>query len=186
MNSISTKTGDKGTSVLANGQRLNKHHPVFEAVGTLDELNAWLGLLVAKFNREKRLPKPVLKKQQDFLIFFQKQLFIVSAELVHADKVAIKQEVLTKIENLSEAIQKSMKKDWHQKFLLPGGTIIGANVDIARTICRRAERTIVALNVIEPVRPLILQIINRFSDYLYMLRCYVNWQLKYQEKEFNK
>lgn len=184
MQSISTKTGDQGTSGLANGQRLNKHHPVFEAVGTLDELNAYLGLVLAKLRQEKQLLK-VIKKHANLLEHFQDQLFVIGAELVHANKVAIKASLLKKIENLSEETQKTMGQNWHQKFLLPGGTIIGAEIDVARTVCRRAERSIVALNVIEPVRPLILQTINRFSDYLYVLRCFVNHQFDYQETEFN-
>lgn len=183
MINISTKTGDGGTTGLINGQRLNKHHPVFEAVGTLDELNAQLGLVVALFKKQTALQK-VLLPHLALLVDFQEQLFVIGAELAHAKKVKVNKNLLVKIEKLSKITQQAMAKDWHQKFLLPGGTILGAQLDIARTVCRRAERAVVALNVIEPVRPLILQIINRFSDYLYVLRCFVNWQLNYAEQEF--
>jgi len=183
MFNISTKTGDSGKTGLVNGQRLNKHHPIFEAVGTLDELNSWIGLLLVKLSENSQL-QPLLKKHLNLLSSFQEDLFIIGAQLARSNKVKVSKSLLNKIEKLSETTQKKMDKNWHQKFLMPGGTEFGAYLDISRTVCRRAERAIVALNVIEPVDTLILQIINRFSDYLYLLRCFINWQLKYAEKEF--
>ena len=77
-----------------------------------------------------------------------------------------------------------MADDWHHKFLLPGGTVIGANLDIARTVCRRAERAVVSLDGEQQVRPVVLRYLNRLSDYLYILRCFINHALEYQEKQF--
>jgi cob(I)alamin adenosyltransferase len=77
-----------------------------------------------------------------------------------------------------------MEEGWHSRFLLPGGVEAAAWIDVARTVCRRTERHLVLLDEQEEIRPLLLKVINRLSDYLYVLRCYVNHELEYQEKEY--
>lgn len=178
MISISTKTGDDGTSALANGTRVPKEHQVFAVIGSLDELNAWLGLMVALFD-------PRHQAQRSFLLELQETLFYIGAELAESSQAALKKPALTKLEKRADRLQQSLAEGWHTKFLLPGGTELGAYLDIARTVCRRCEReSWLYHRAHRPVSPLILKYLNRLSDYLYLLRCWINHQQTYQEKQF--
>ncbi len=173
---ISTKTGDAGETGLANGERLSKASPLFEIIGTLDELNSWLGLVAVDIHEKN--------PQRAVVYAIQNTLFVVGAELAKSPKAQLKQAELDRIEQQAEELQRAMADNWHTKFLLPGGTKNGAHCDIARTVSRRLERVLVSFHHIYPVRSLILQYINRLSDYLYVLRCYLNEQEGYQEQEF--
>jgi len=178
MLNVSTKTGDEGKTSLANGKRLSKSDVVFEIVGTLDELNSHLGLVVAQI---KNLPKNDFEKQLNTLNTIQKQLFVLGAYVVKAD-IKLSKDFLKKIEKESEEMQLSMSEGWHNRFVLPGGHEIAAQVDISRTICRRLERTCISyVKNSKPIDPLLLKTINRLSDYLYVLRCFVNEKLDITE-----
>lgn len=177
MLSVSTKTGDKGQTSLANGQRLDKDDPVFEVIGGLDELNSWLGLVVASFSDNFPESKKHLLKIQD-------TLFYIGAELALSPKAKLKEADLAELETVSEKLQASMADNWHTLFLLPGGTILGAHLDIARTIARKVERQAIGYCKVRPVSRTVLKYLNRLSDYLYVLRCDVNQRLEYKEKEF--
>lgn len=179
MIAVSTKTGDQGKTSLADGRRLAKTDVVFAAIGDLDELNSWLGLLAVKFGSE-------FQKYRDQLYLIQDTLFYLGAELAASPTTKLDAKMLAKLEKQSDQLQKLMAKDWHTKFLLPGGTELGAYLDIARTVCRRAERSVVALADKIEIRPIVLQYLNRLSDYLYILRCFINHALEYQEKKFEK
>lgn len=185
MSNISTKTGDQGESSLADGQRLPKNSLVFQAVGDLDELNTWLGIVVNRLGTADKLPADVSQHRQ-FLIKIQRALFQIGAELAQAKSDPISQKFLKQIEAESNRLQQAMAADWVQKFVLPGGTETAAWLDVARTVCRRAERSLVALNQKKKIRQLLLKIINRLSDYLYVLRGYLNQQAEYQEKVFSE
>lgn len=174
---VSTKTGDTGKTSLITGDRVSKADMVFEVIGTLDELNSWLGLVVAEMGSQFTEHSKYLQEVQD-------TLFYVGAELAGSKTAVLKQTAVTKIEQNSDELQKSMADDWHTKFLLPGGTVLGAHLDIARTVCRRAERLVVAYDKASTVPPTIFKYVNRLSDHLYILRCFVNHQLEYQEIEF--
>lgn len=175
--SISTKTGDKGESGLANGKRLPKDNEVFAVIGDLDELNSWIGLLVVKLGDE-------FKTHKDFLIEIQDTLFYVGAELALSPTTKLSETALNKLEDKAQQLQLSLKDDWHTKFVLPGGTELGAYLDITRSVCRRAERTIVGYTQDAEVSTLVRQYINRLSDYLYLLRCFVNHAVEYNERKF--
>lgn len=177
MLSITTKTGDKGESGLANGQRVGKDQLVFEVVGTLDELNSWLGLVAVKLGE-------AFEDHKKYIYEIQDTLFYVGAEIAQSPKAKLSQAAVTKLEKRSDTLQKSMEKNWVTKFLLPGGTELGAHLDIARTVCRRCERLVVAFSRQERVSQVVLRYVNRLSDYLYVLRCFVNQQEQYQEKKF--
>ncbi|MEA2056117.1 MAG: cob(I)yrinic acid a,c-diamide adenosyltransferase [Patescibacteria group bacterium] len=178
MKDISTKKGDEGMTDLANGHRVCKDALQLEVIGSLDELNAFLGLVRVKLEND-------FEDSYQFLKHIQNGLFVIGAEIAGFSKPKIKQSFLEKIEEKGKILQQEMEKEWHQKFVLPGGTDIAANLDLARTVCRRAERKMVALHHQEPLRPLLIKVINRFSDYLYILRCYVNFKASYEEDEFN-
>ncbi len=175
--SVSTKTGDKGTTSLANGERVSKTDPVFEVIGTLDELNSWLGLVVAKLETSFPETKKYLLKIQD-------TLFYVGAELAKSPKAKLKEKDLQELEKISEELQKQMSDGWHTQFLLPGGTEIGAYLDIARTVARRVERLTLSYSQDHQVSQTVLKYLNRLSDYLYVVRCDVNQRLEYKEQEF--
>ncbi len=177
MNSVSTKTGDQGESGLANGQRLSKDALIFEVLGTQDELNAWIGYAIALFNQD-------FGEQKEFLLKVQEKLFVIGAELAQSTKVKLAKADLTELEQVSEAMQSSMVENWTTKFLFPGGNQTAAVLDITRTVSRRLERLVVKYSLEQPTSPLVLQYVNRLSDYLYVLRCFVNHQEKYQEKQF--
>jgi len=178
INSISTKTGDYGQTSLANGERVAKDSLVMEVVGTLDELNSWIGLAITYFAADFFIQKKSLEQ-------VQQDLYQLSAVIVQAPQVRFKKQALNELEKQSEALQVSMKGNWHNKFLKPGGTRLAAQLDVARTVCRRCERLAFKYSAQEPkaVPALITQYLNRLSDYLYVLRCYINLDQKYSEKQ---
>jgi cob(I)alamin adenosyltransferase len=177
MISITTKTGDKGVSSLANGERISKDDLIFEVIGNLDELNSWLGLVAVKMEHE-------FKDHRQYILELQDTLFYIGAEVAQSPKAKLKQAALNKLEKEATTIQDSMKDGWHTKFVLPGGTELGASLDIARTVCRRCERSMVHLHRQRPLNQMLVKFINRLSDYLYLLRCYVNHSLEYPEQLF--
>jgi cob(I)alamin adenosyltransferase len=183
---ISTKTGDRGETGLASGHRLAKDAQVFEVVGTLDELNSWLGVVIAQYEpvQATLLDKSADAQVKERLYHIQNTLFYIGAEIAGSPSATLADTELRQLEDWSDALQQQMAANWTTQFLLPGGTKIGAWVDIARTVCRRCERVLVSYSREVSMRPLLLQYLNRLSDYLYILRCYVNQELSYQEKPF--
>lgn len=177
MNSISTKTGDCGQTSLANGERVAKDSLVMEVVGTIDELNSWIGLVIVHAESD-------FSTQQKTLEQVQQDLYQLSAVIVKAPQIKFKKNALTELEKQAESLQTSMEGHWHDKFLHPGGTKLAAQVDIARTICRRCERLYFSYAQTTNLPELILQYLNRLSDYLYLLRCHINLYQKYSEKQF--
>ena len=174
---ITTKTGDTGESALANGQRHPKDSSYFTVVGTLDELNSWLGLVAAT------LPKTSTRLRKQ-LFSIQETLFYIGAEIAASPKAKLPSKKVQELERWQDQFTKALEPNWHTKFILPGGTVLGGQLDIARTVCRRAERVLVSHTRVNPVSPVLIQYLNRLSDYLYLVRCYVNQQLSYQEIEF--
>lgn len=175
---VSTKTGDKGKSGLISGERLPKSHPLFQTIGDIDELNSWLGLVGAKFGRN-------FAQQKNQIYQIQDTLFYLGAELAGSSKTMFNSAQVKNLEQYSDSLQLLMADDWHSKFLLPGGTVLGGYLDVTRTVCRRAERSTVYLSETRAIRPVVLRYLNRLSDFLYILRCYVNHSLDYSERKFN-
>ncbi len=160
---------------MANGQRLSKSALVFEVLGTFDELNAHLGLSVVPADAATRLE----------LMRLQDTLLIIGAQVAGSTKVALEPTEITWLERRIDFYQQNTRSDWYTKFLLPGGTELAARLDVARTVCRRAERLLTQLTETSSVSVDIPAFINRLSDYLFALRCYVNAQAGYEEKEFS-
>lgn len=190
--SVSTKKGDKGESYLISGRRISKNSLSFETLGTLDELNSHLGLVIAKMKNLKGIkqkPANEISKNAEFLLEVQDTLFYLGAQLAESSKESLKIFHLKKLEKEADNLQRKMSDNWITKFVLPGGTVLGAHIDIARTVCRRLERLIVALSeekltTKNSVPELILQYVNRLSDYLFILRCFVNDRLSFEEHLF--
>lgn len=181
--SISTKKGDAGESYLANGQKLPKDDLVFEVLGNIDELNSQIGLVVAQLKATVIFDKAQLIEQLEDA---QSNLYLLSGILAGAPKVSFSKTKLTKIEKQGDALQELMVDGWTTKFLYPGGSVIGAHLDVTRSVCRRCERIIVSFSREHKVQPVVLQYVNRLSDYLFILRCFVNLQFGVKEKQFSK
>lgn len=178
MISISTKTGDKGESGLANGTRIVKDALIFDVLGTLDELNSWIGLSLTSIDTS-------FKEQRDFLFQIQDTLFYIGAELAASPTASFDPSQLKVLDSKCEELQQVMEDNWVTKFLLPGGTPAAAQLDVTRCVCRRLERLLVSLNQRSPLRSELLAYINRLSDYFYVLRCFVNLQADYKEHPFD-
>lgn len=177
---VSTKTGDTGQSGLADGRRVGKHSLVFGALGDIDELNSWIGVVIAHMD-DKRFERVRKVLQQ-----VQEHLFYVGAEVAASPTTKLKAESLELIELESAALQGSMVEGWTTKFLMPGGSQLGGFCDVARAVCRRAERSVAAYGAEGTISPLVRQYMNRLSDYLYVVRCFVNQELSVAEKPFIK
>lgn len=166
-----------GESRLISGEKSPKSDPVFQAIGDVDELNSWLGLIAAKFASE-------FAKHQQFIFTIQNTLFYLGAELAQSKTTKLASHMVEELEQRSDELQSQMINNWHSKFLLPGGTELGGYLDVARTVCRRAERSVVQLGQNQRLRLVVIMYLNRLSDYLYILRCYVNHAQEYKEKKF--
>jgi cob(I)alamin adenosyltransferase len=162
---IYTKTGDKGETSLFGGSRLPKSHLRIEAYGNVDELNAHIGLLrdLATHNSDLQAD---LKHIQDCL-------FIVGANLAadeKADKKYVPDLLDTDISVLEQRIDKmETELPTLKNFILPGGHTTVSHCHLARCVCRRAERGMVALSLVDAVNPILIQYTNRLSDYLFVL-----------------
>ena len=160
---IYTKTGDKGETSLFGGARLPKSHLRIEAYGTVDELNSYIGLVRDCLTEEST--RILLKNIQD-------RLFDVGSNLAvdPAKKMQVPEIQSIDIEVLEQAMDKMDESLAPLKnFILPGGHTTVSFCHIARTVCRRAERNVVALSMHDEVDEILIQYLNRLSDYLFIL-----------------
>ena len=164
LNKIYTKTGDNGQTALGNGQRVNKHSLRVNAYGTVDETNATVGL--ARQHSEGELDTQLAAIQND--------LFDLGADLatplnsVHKDKVHRINDVhIQWLESQIDDIDGDNES--MQNFVMPGGTKLAASLHLSRTIARRAERLVVALQRQDSINPLTLIYLNRASDLLFAM-----------------
>jgi cob(I)alamin adenosyltransferase len=161
---IYTRTGDKGQTSLLGGTRVPKHHLRIEAYGTLDELNSHIGLL-----RDQGLSEQMVKE----LLEVQDRLFTLGSHLAsdpEKSKVRIPDigaDDIAYLENAIDSMNESLPEMRH--FVLPGGHSAVSICHIARCVCRRAERLVVHLAEISPVEEIVVQYMNRLSDYLFVL-----------------
>jgi cob(I)alamin adenosyltransferase len=167
---IYTKTGDAGKTGLIGGTRVPKNHIRIESYGTVDELNAFIGLLGDQLADNHG--REILREIQD-------RLFTIGSALACDPDKEIKMKIpdlnesdVLLLENEIDAMNKILPE--MKSFILPGGHISVSTAHICRTVCRRAERLIVELNMAEPNSPfLILKYMNRLSDYLFVLARYI-------------
>jgi len=161
---IYTKTGDSGTTALIGGTRLSKAHIRIDAYGTVDELNAYIGLL---------RDQPVNAARRDLLKEIQDRLFTVGSHLAsEPDQTRKKLPDLHSTDILlleNEMDEMDAKLPVLRAFVLPGGHESVSFGHVARTVCRRAERAVVLLNEHEPMDEIVIRYLNRLSDYLFML-----------------
>jgi cob(I)alamin adenosyltransferase len=166
LNRIYTRTGDAGETALGDGSRVAKHSARVTAYGTVDELNATLGL--ARLHAEGGL--------EESLSLIQNDLFDLGADLcrpnMERDGEAEYEPlriVPSQVERLEREID-TMNADLEplRSFVLPGGSALAAHLHLARTICRRAERDSVALSTVEGVNESAIRYLNRLSDWLFV------------------
>ena len=169
---IYTKTGDKGTTALFGGTRLPKHHIRIESYGTVDELNAFIGLV------RDHLTNEALRKE---LKSIQETLFTVGSHLaadptkenlwlpdINPSEVELLEKGIDRMEESLEPLK---------NFILPGGHPVVSYCHVVRCVCRRAERNVVALGEIEKIAPILSQYLNRLSDYFFVLARFVGKEL---------
>jgi cob(I)alamin adenosyltransferase len=169
---IYTKTGDKGDTGLGDGSRVPKDHPRVAAYGSVDELNAVLGLLVSHYPHAAEI---------ELIRSIQNDLFDVGADLClpqSADEkpgahLRVRAEQAGRLERTIDRLNANLNP--LKSFILPGGQSTGAWCHLARTVCRRAEREVVTLAREEAINPQVVIYLNRLSDLLFVLaRVYNN------------
>jgi cob(I)alamin adenosyltransferase len=174
--SIVTKTGDDGSTALMYGRRIPKNHPRVEAYGTVDELNAALGLARATAN-DNFIGENLLAIQKD-LVVLMGELAVIPEDLLRYAKdgySVVTPAMTVKLDELVREIEAQgvSFKGW----ATPGATMNSAALDVARTVCRRAERRVCALKEAgEPLNPEIVIYLNRLSDLLWLLARWVEAQ----------
>lgn len=167
---IYTKTGDGGETGLVDGSRIRKDHARVAAYGDVDELNAGIG--VARTHADEELSQ--------LLDGVQRDLFAIGAQIAdpraqvasRKEKAALAAGRIVDLERAIDAREAQMPP--LTAFILPGGTPLAASLQVARTVCRRAERSVLALGRTDPVDPLILVYLNRLSDLLFVLARHAN------------
>ena len=160
---IYTRTGDDGTTGLADGSRLTKAAPRIEAMGVVDELNSFIGVLLCE-----ELPPAA----QACLADVQNDLFDLGGELsVHCHSIMTEAHS-ERLERALDAFNADLPP--LQEFILPGGSRAASLAHVARTVCRRAERALVLLAQSQPLAPPLLQYLNRLSDLLFVLARVLN------------
>ncbi len=158
---IYTKKGDRGDTSIDGINRISKNSNLIEAIGSVDELNSFIGLLNYKL-------------KSSFLVNLQENLFVIGSILAESKSVGQFNETNTeKLEKKIDYMDKMLPP--LKNFILPAGSISSIYANIARAICRRCERRIVALGDLDKYKN-ILEYMNRLSDYLFMLSRYINFK----------
>jgi cob(I)alamin adenosyltransferase len=177
---IYTRTGDSGDTALFDGTRVQKSNPRVAAYGDVDELNAWLGLIVSNLNDDDIAPK---------LRQIQRDLFAIGARLAdpshriagRVSKAVVSSDDIARLEGWIDAHDNELPA--LRRFILAGGTAAGASLHVARTVCRRAERAMVALGE-DAFEVELLQYVNRLSDLLFTMARAVNYRAGVPEVEW--
>ena len=177
---IYTKGGDKGETSMLGGTRVPKSHDRVEAYGNLDELNSFIGLI-----RDQALNPRI----RQILIHVQENLFIAEALIARDPDIetpslsTLHDAEITFLEREIDSMNEELSP--LKNFILPGGHPTVSHCHIARTVCRRAERSVVRLNQTSPVEHIIIRYLNRLSDYLFVLARKVGKDLGADEITWN-
>lgn len=174
LSKIYTKIGDKGTTMLASGTKVSKASARIEAYGSVDELNSVVGMLRDILVRDISDKEMNISMISDRLLLIQNELFDVGGELSTPmeDLRIDRQQVVTQVQIKrleDEMDQANEHLEPLANFVLPGGHIANSTAHLARTVCRRAERCVVALAEQETVREEVRIYLNRLSDWLFVL-----------------
>ena len=161
---IYTKGGDKGETSLLGGTRVSKSHDRVEAYGNIDELNSFIGLIRDQ-DINARYKAVLVRVQED--LFIAEALIARDPEKQTRELPVFTEDEITMLEKEIDAMNEELPP--LTNFILPGGHTVVSFCHIARTVCRRAERSLIRLNLISPVEDIIIRLLNRLSDYLFVL-----------------
>jgi cob(I)alamin adenosyltransferase len=181
---VYTRTGDRGDTALVGGMRVAKDSPRIEAYGTMDELNAIVGI-VRTFNEERLAEGPHHRWLDEVLRKIQNQLFDLGSELAtppgaeYEGMFRFTEAETRGLEELMDQCQRDLEP--LKSFTLPGGGRINAFLHQARTVCRRFERQVLRLSREEPVNPSDITYVNRLSDAFFVLGRWVAKHMGEQE-----
>ncbi len=175
---IYTRAGDDGSTGILGGKRVKKSAIRLHAYGTIDELNAVLGAVLASQRVSKIMRKQLLK--------IQSELFEIGTDLATPIDIKMKvkrvsKRMITQLERWIDGMEKNLPL--LKNFILPGGARESAQLHLARTVCRRAERWIVELAQSEEINPFVLQYVNRLSDYMFVAARSTNKDLGVQDEK---
>lgn len=165
LSKIATRTGDDGSTGLGDGSRTGKDSLRIHAIGEVDELNSFLGLLCSE-----TLPESLHKE----LLAIQNDLFDLGGELSIPGHTMVTDAHLARLDDMLERHNANLPP--LKEFILPGGARTAALAHVCRSVCRRAERAIVSLGKLEQPNPLAVQYLNRLSDLLFVLARVLNRQ----------
>jgi len=163
LSQIATRTGDDGTTGLGDGTRVPKDHLRVQAMGDVDELNSQIGVLLAE---------PLPDDVRELLVVIQHELFNLGGELSIPGYELLKEAAVLRLDEALAHYNAELPR--LKEFTLPAGTRSAALAHVARTIARRAERAVVALATLDPVRPAPRHYLNRLSDLLFVLARVLN------------
>ena len=163
LSKIYTRTGDDGGTGLGDGSRTEKDSLRIEAIGTVDELNSAVGILLAD---------PLSESVQSTLTDAQHTLFDLGGELCIPGTTVITEDSVATLEQALDALNADLPP--LKEFILPGGSPAAAACHLARAICRRCERRVHSLSKAGPVNPAVLQYLNRLSDLLFVMARHLN------------
>ncbi|HKI75022.1 MAG TPA: cob(I)yrinic acid a,c-diamide adenosyltransferase [Pseudomonadales bacterium] len=162
LSKIYTRTGDAGTTGLGDGNRTEKDDARIEAIGTVDELNSWLGLVIEALTETG----DTFSQLSAFLRTCQHRTFDLGGELSIPGYKIVTSDHVAAIEHELDRLNESLEP--LTNFILPGGSRVVAEVHVARSICRRAERRVVTLSREADVNPEAMKFLNRLSDFLFV------------------
>jgi cob(I)alamin adenosyltransferase len=180
---VYTRTGDAGETGLVGGKRLPKDHQRIESYGTVDELNACVGV-VRSLNMQKT-PSQRREKLEIILQAVQQKLFDMGSELAtlpgdeYEGQITLQEHDAEWLEEVIDAMNTELPP--LKSFILPGGTPLNASLHQARTVCRRAEREVLRLHRDDTVNAAILKYLNRLSDALFVMGRWVSATMGEQE-----
>jgi cob(I)alamin adenosyltransferase len=168
---VYTRTGDKGMTSLVGGVRIQKSNVRLESYGTIDELSSHLGLLAAMLTNDE--DRQMVQRIQNDLFMVSTHLATDQSQTQLYPSAQLSVSEIEYLEQQIDAIKELLPEP--QGFILPGGCQAAAQAHVCRTVCRRAERCIVALAETAVVGPEIMQYVNRLSDYLFVLAKKINF-----------
>jgi cob(I)alamin adenosyltransferase len=163
LSKIATRTGDKGTTGLGDGSRVDKDSVRVQAMGDVDELNSQIGLLLCE---------PMPDEMREALVTIQHDLFDLGGELCIPGYQMIKEEHVERLDGLLETYNATLPA--LTEFILPAGSRAASIAHVCRTVCRRAERAIVTLGKAESIHEHPRQYVNRLSDLMFVLARVLN------------
>lgn len=177
LSAIATRTGDEGTTGLGDGSRVSKADPRVSAMGDVDELNSAVGMLIA-------LGVPVTLELDVQLADIQQDLLDLGGELSIPGHTLLTAQRVAALDGLLQELNANLPR--LQEFVRPGGSLQGAQAHMCRTICRRAERSVIALAEVQAVSTTARQYLNRLSDLMFVIARVLNQRGGVGESMWNR